>query len=125
MSNKNFLEISLNEERLDVKDFTSQIPTKHLKSRQNRYKKAIDLNANANIDKSFIVDKGHKDGKEIHGVSERAVIFILNKETRRFITVLLARPGQVKRLYNACNLEVPDEIMHWAEYYILNGYNHI
>lgn len=90
-----------------------------------RYKIATKYNRKAKIDKTFLVDKGHPDGPELHSVSQNAVIFIINAETRRFITVLLARPGQVRRLYNSCGLDVPECIKKQAQYYIENNLNHI
>ena len=41
------------------------------------------------------VDKGHKNGPEIHCVRADSSVFIYNKRTAKFITVLLARRGQL------------------------------
>lgn len=48
---------------------------------------------------SFTVDKGHKNGPEIHEISDTGIITIYNKRTHKLITKLIARPGQIKRYY--------------------------
>jgi hypothetical protein len=65
---------------------------------------------------TFFVDKGHKDGAELHCVSENGVIWVLNERkwlTNRpcLVTVLFGRPNQVKRLYEACRLWYPQELI--------------
>lgn len=47
----------------------------------------------------FVVDKGHKNGPEIHEISNTGIITIYNKRTHKLITKLIARPGQIKRYY--------------------------
>lgn len=45
----------------------------------------------------FIVDKGHPNGSEAHFIFDDAAIEIRNLETKKLITILFARPGQIKR----------------------------
>ena len=47
------------------------------------------------------VNRGHKNGTEIHVVTDTAIIKIYNARTRRHVTDLIARPNQIKRVYNA------------------------
>lgn len=51
------------------------------------------------IIKSVVVDKGHKNGPEIHNLSDTGIITIQNQRTKKMITKLIARPGQIKRYY--------------------------
>lgn len=48
---------------------------------------------------TFIWDRGHKDGLEKHVLTTTGLIYIYNLRSGRLITVLIARPGQVKRYY--------------------------
>ena len=50
--------------------------------------------------RAFVVDKGHKNGAEVHVVHDNATIYIFNRRTHRKITVLVARPGQIRRYWN-------------------------
>lgn len=52
-----------------------------------------------NILDQFIVDRGHVGGAEMHCVTDTGVIIIYNQQTRKLITELVARPAQLKRLY--------------------------
>lgn len=47
----------------------------------------------------FIVDRGHKDGKERHVLTTTGIIIIYNVITEKMITKLIARPGQIRRYY--------------------------
>lgn len=69
----------------------------------------------------FIVDKGHKNGKEIHVITENAVIHIYNYYSKRYITGLIARPAQLKR-YGA---DIPNEIIEKARIHVSMHYNEI
>ena len=51
------------------------------------------------IIKSVVVDRGHKNGPEIHNLSDTGIITIQNQKTKKMITKLIARPGQIKRYY--------------------------
>lgn len=126
MDNKNFKSVSLYEPTLTLKYINSCIKTDHInEQRKKRYLLINKYNQNAKIDRTFLVDKGHPNGPELHSVSKNAVIFIINASTRKFITVLFARPNQVRRLYEECGLELPKNIHNRAMYYIQNGINHL
>ena len=131
--NKNFKNVSLYNKNINVEDILNQQHTKHLdKSREKRLNLAIKLNeengVQSTIDKIFVVDKGHKDGEELHCVSRKGIIFILNKykyenNINSFITILIARPNQVERLYQDCNLKVDRRIIKYTQNNVANGYN--
>ena len=48
---------------------------------------------------SFIVDRGHRNGAEIHQITSTGIIVIYNQRTGKMITKLIARVGQIKRYY--------------------------
>ena len=99
--NKNFKSIELYETLL-LENILNTLKTEHLKeSRQERLNKAITLlDDNDYIEHTFLIDKGHIDGKELHSITHSGIIFILNEQKYKsnipcFITVLLARPNQI------------------------------
>lgn len=65
----------------------------------------------------FEVDKGHRNGAEIHCIMQDATVFVFNKKSEKFITVLLARTGQIDHyiddnLYNSEKKDVLD-VLYW------------
>lgn len=87
------------------------IPTRHLVDRLQRitHYETLDL-TNSDFLFGFEVDKKHKNGPEIHVINRTGLIYIFNKDTKRFITVLGARPGQISRYFHALKLEITDEV---------------
>ena len=62
---------------------------------------------------TFLVDKNHPNGKEIHCVTKSGLIFILNEKKFKMhknalITILIAREKQVERLMYACGMFTPE-----------------
>ena len=130
--NKNFISVSEYKTKLSIKDIENAYETEHLSfERLERLELARKLNSEydkdkkcvqAEIDRIFLVDKGHKAGMELHCVTKKGIIFILNERKYRngnnsFITALIGRPNQVKRLYEACNLTVAEKILNKCKYY--------
>lgn len=58
---------------------------------------------------SFIVDTGHKNGFEIHTITEKAFIIIQNENSGKVVTILAARPGQIKRYWNKIRMPLPND----------------
>lgn len=81
------------------------------------------------IHQVFRVDKGHPAGPELHCVTLSGLIFILNERKYLrghpcFITVLFGRPNQVQRLYEACGLTAPEEMLRKCISYQTEGLNY-
>ena len=96
--------------------------------RQTRFNLVDKLDHEPTIDKAFIVDKGHRNGKEIHCVSKKGIIYILNlrkylNNYNSLITVMVARPRQITRLYEACNLRASESIVKCSRENQKLGYN--
>lgn len=132
--NKSFHSVSLYQNEISILEVMNQYHTKHLdKERKKRFDLALKQNKTANggyaeIDKIFLVDKGHKDGKELHCVTKKGIIFILNEKKynnhqNSLITILMARPNQVIRLYEAVKLKTPNNIKNFCTYNVKNGFN--
>lgn len=79
--------------------------TSHVSDRSSRIEKYAKYDLGEVFD-CFIVDTGHKCGLEIHSITDTGFIFIQNKNTRRLVTVLAARPGQILRYYKNTQMSV-------------------
>ena len=66
------------------------------------------------------VDKGHRNGPEVHTLSTTGIITIRNKRTRKVITNLIARPGQVRRFFQG---QAPGYLLDLAMEHQRLGYN--
>lgn len=74
---------------------------------------------------SFVVDIGHPNGAEIHSVTDTGIIVVHNQRTGKMVTKLIARPGQVKRYYDAEGRNAPQDILSIAKEHLKKGYNNI
>ena len=72
---------------------------------------------------SFIVDRGHPGGAEIHSVTDTAIIIIHNQKTNKLITELIARPEQIRRLYRSAGKTPPKKIIELAYKHNRDRYN--
>lgn len=77
------------------------------------------------IVKIFWVDKGHRNGPELHILTYTGLIVIVNAKTLVLCTVLYARPGQIKRYYNAVNQTAPNFLLNRAYKNIISHKNQI
>lgn len=71
--------------------------------------------------KRVVVDRGHRNGPEIHEVTDNAIVNIYNQRTGKLITKLIARPNQIKRYYEEG--KAPKEILNKAYDHMKKGYN--
>lgn len=92
-------------------NFSNVINTKHIQERTERLNVVSDLGT-YNIVNSFKCDKGHPNGAEIHIITDNGLIVILNYNTYKLVTILIARPQQIKRYYEACNITIDDKILN-------------
>lgn len=82
--------------------------------RQERHAFIQEYIGEGNIIDSFVVNRGHPGGDEIHSVTDTAIIIIRNQKTNKVITELIARPEQLRRLYRSENREVPKRVLSLA-----------
>lgn len=84
------------------------------------------LGGNGKIVDSFIVNKGHKDGIELHCVTSNALIIIYNVNSRKLVTKLIARPQQIKRYYmHTRKKDAPEELLMMAKEHQIMGFNNL
>ena len=69
------------------------------------------------------VDRGHKNGTEIHVITDTAIIKIYNTRTRKHVTDLIARPNQIRRVYNSKGQKAPRWLLDIAYENQNRGFN--
>ena len=101
-------------------------PTVHYSTEIQERLSFIDENiGHGNIIDSFVVDRGHPHGAEIHSVTDTALIIITNQETNKIITELIARPEQLRRLYRSDGREPPKKVLKLAYRHNAHRYNEL
>jgi hypothetical protein len=115
---------------LVLKDTLELLHTEHLQSsRRERLDKALEESDEDDyIEHTFLVDKGHPAGKELHNVTHSGLILILNEQKYKdkvpcFITVLLARINQIKRLYDPFGFKMDDFTVKKCKHYVESNLN--
>ena len=103
--------------------FTACGQTSHAVNRSKRLQVAerLIIEESAKVVKIAIVNKGHKNGNEIHLVYNNGVVKIYNENTRKFITVLIARVPQIERY----KVKVTKTMRNKIKSHIAKGYNNI
>ena len=103
--------------------FTASGQTSHAVKRSKRLQIAerLIIEESAKVLKIAVVNKGHKNGNEIHLVYNNGVVKIYNENTRKFITVLIARVPQVERY----KVKITKTMRNKIKSHIAKGYNNI
>ena len=94
-------------------DFSQAKHTTHWNVDRSERSEAYNLRTKGEPVYSFIVDTGHPNGNEIHTITNRAYIIIQNEKTKKVITVLAARPQQIKRYWESQGRELPHSDMYF------------
>lgn len=92
------------------------------KDRQKR-RELIETIGYGNAIKTVVVDRHHKNGPEIHEISDTGIITIFNQRTKKMITQLIARPGQIRR-YFTDNEIIPNGLLDIARQHQELNYNY-
>lgn len=71
---------------------------------------------------TFTVDRGHRNGPELHTITTTGIIIIRNARTKKIITKLIARPAQIKRYFKVIT-EAIQKIIELAIMHTRLGYN--
>lgn len=72
---------------------------------------------------TFHWDKGHRNGAELHYITDTGIIIIRNEKTLKYVTMLIARPQQIRRYYQANNKPIPQHIVDIAYRHFKLGYH--
>lgn len=99
----------------------------YMMDRAQREQKIKEIGIGKSLD-SFKVDKGHRNGPEIHVVTSTGIIIIYNARTKVMVTRLIARPRQIERLYmgkyNSIS-NIPQSVIELARYHQRMGWNEL
>ena len=106
-----------------IEEFKAGGNTSHAVNRSKRLQIAerLIIEESAKVVKIAIVNKGHKNGNEVHIVYNNGIVKVYNANTRRFITVLIARVPQVERY----KIKVTRTMRKKIVSHIKQGYNNI
>ena len=107
-----------------IDNFKSLNATNHINARSERLKiaNALIFSEKASLIGYYVIDTGHANGLEVHAVYNNGIIKIYNLRTLKFITVLIARIGQIKRYPN---IEITKTMKRKIKEHVKNGYNEI
>lgn len=72
--------------------------------------------------KTVVVDRGHRNGPEVHKITDTGIVIIYNQRTGRMITKLIARPNQIRRYYKE-DETIPEDLIQLAKDHQKRGYN--
>ena len=97
--------------------------SKHWKADRQRRSQIIAQIGMGQVIKEVTIDRGHINGPEIHKITSTGLIVIYNKRTGIMITILIARPNQIRRYY--AEGEAPQNIINLAMEHMRAGYNKI
>ena len=92
--------------------------------RRRRKKTIIELGGEGEILDTFLIDKGHRCGPELHALTTTGIIIIYNARTKKVITNLIARPAQIRRYYESSGRNPPNELMQLAYEHWKAGFYH-
>ncbi len=73
--------------------------------------------------KTVVIDKGHRNGPEVHMVSTTGIVTIFNYRTGKLVTRLIARPAQIRRYWE--DGKAPKEIVEIAIEHAKRGYYNV
>ena len=104
-------------------NFTAGGKTSHAVKRSKRLQVAerLIIEESARVIKIAVVNKGHKNGNEIHVILNNGIIKVYNARTRKFITVLIARVPQIERY----KVKITKTMRNKIKSHIAKGYNNI
>ena len=106
-----------------METFTACGKTSHAVNRSKRLQIAerLIIEESAKVLKIAVVNKGHKNGNEIHLVYDNGVVKVYNERTHKFITVLIARVPQIERY----KVKITKTMRNKIKSHIAKGYNNI
>ena len=98
--------------------------SKHYTKDRQKREETINMIGHGTPVATFIIDRGHRNGAELHEITNTGIINIYNQRTHKLITKLIARPGQIRRYYKEG--KAPKFLIEKAiDNTVKNGYNYL
>ena len=108
--------------RKEVKKMTKNTTSKHwVNDRVKRNALIEKIGLGVEI-KRAVVDKGHRNGAEVHVISSTGIITIYNQRSGKLITKLIARPGKIRQYYRE-DETIPEDLLKIARYHQKMNYH--
>lgn len=106
-----------------IETFKACGQTSHALKRSKRLQiaKRLIIEESARVIKIAVINKGHKNGNEIHVIYNNGIIKVYNARTHKFITILIARVPQIERY----KIKVTKTMRKKITSHIAKGYNQI
>lgn len=95
--------------------------SRHYSNDRRNRQNIINMIGEGTVIKEVVLDRGHRNGAEVHKVSSTGIISIYNLKSGKLITKLIARPNQIKRYYQ--NNDAPVEVLRIAREHQRLNYN--
>ena len=101
--------------RLKAKEIKAEDYTIHYQEKNDRIAAYQGLKSGTLI-ASFLINKDHENGLEVHNIYSNRIIKIYNNRTKKPITLLYARNGQLERYFKNTPLHLFDEFIQGYNY---------
>jgi len=101
--------------RLKAEEIKAEDCTKHYQEKEDRIRAYKELKS-GRIIASFLIDKGHSNGYEVHNLYSNRIIRVYNNNSKKAITLLYAREGQIKRYFKNAPLHLFDDFIEGYNY---------
>lgn len=114
-----------------LSEVVGSLPTMHMSyCRKERFNAYLDANDGARVVATFLVDRGCREGLELHNVTANGFDFVLNQYKHEhgypcFITALALRPGQMRNLYELAGETAPAYLVSKARDNQIHGLNNV
>lgn len=101
--------------------------TNHYKNKRYKREKFINehLCGDGNIIDSFIVNRNHPNGEEIHELTDTGLIIVRNLKSGKTVTKLIARRPQIMRYYKNVDKEPPRWLLSLCDWHNSLNYNRV
>lgn len=76
-------------------------------------------------EEKYAFEYNYNGTPQIHRLTDTGIINVYNRDGDRLITRLVARPQQIKRLFEARGERAPRELVNLAHEHNVKGYNEI
>lgn len=96
--------------------------SKHYTKDRQRREAIITQIGTGNVIKEVVVDRGHRNGPEVHKITDTALILVYNQRTGILVTKLIARPAQILRYYKEDEPK-PTKVVELARVHARNKWN--